>query len=196
MIGIRGAGCLVDDQERRVRVEYDPAGTDFRTLDQSIEGLQRSQFIMLRVDDFDALDRGLQRQRQASGLQKIYGWIFLPSLLPKLDACELVNRIPQLGRIVLDGTNDAGKNYRKVKLRWSHRTVLIADNFLRSQGHLKTRSPAHWTIPSGQRSTFPDDGAQRCRRLQTFAPCPHQTFAPNSDALFLIVPHASRLGPG
>jgi hypothetical protein len=86
-------------------------------LDESVEGLQRSQFVMLRVDGFDAIDRRLQRQRQASCFQKVYWPIPLPSLLSKLDACKLVNRIPQLRRIFLDGPNDAGKNQRKVNLR-------------------------------------------------------------------------------
>ena len=59
----------------------------------------------------------LKRQRQASCLQKVYWPLSSPGLLTQLDACELVNRIPQLHRIVLDGPNDAGKNQREVNLR-------------------------------------------------------------------------------
>ena len=72
---------------------------------------------MLRVDSLDAFDRGLERERQASVLQRVYWRIFSPSFSLKLDARELVNGIPQLRRIVFDGLNDAAKNHRKVNLR-------------------------------------------------------------------------------
>src|SRR5260221_6285700 len=143
MISVRGLSrCLVNDQKRCARFDHYLAPADFRAFDESVEGLQRSQFVMLRVDSLDAFDCGLEREHQTSHLRKVYCWIFLPSFSSELDACELVNGIPQQWcRIVFDGLNDAGKNYRKLHLQWSRRKVLSAANLLRLRGHVKTRLP-------------------------------------------------------
>src|SRR5262249_49902066 len=118
MIGIRGLSwCLASDQQRLARFDQYLACVDFRALDESVEGLQRPQFVLLRVDGLDAFDRGLERQSQASRLQKVYCRISSPSLSPKPDACELVNGVAQLRRVIFNGLNDAGKNHRKVNLQ-------------------------------------------------------------------------------
>src|SRR6516164_9639849 len=106
---------LADD--RLARFGHYLARIDFRAFNESVEGLQRSLLVVLRVDGLDAFDRGLERQRQASRLHKVYGRISSPGFSPKLDACELVNGIAQLRRIVFDGLDDAGNNHRKINLR-------------------------------------------------------------------------------
>src|SRR5215471_4920571 len=149
MISVRGLSrCRVNDQQRFARFDHYLAPADFRAFDESVEGLQRSQFVMLRVDSLDAFDCGLEREHQASHLRMVYCWISSPSFSSKLDACELINSIPQQWcRIVFDGLNDAGKNYRKVHLKWSRRKVFSAAKFLRLRGHVKTRSHAR-QLPS------------------------------------------------
>src|SRR5260370_40539212 len=122
---------LVNDQQRFARFDHYLAPADFRAFDESIEGLQRSQFVVLRVDSLDAFDCGLEREHQTSHLRKVYCWIFLPSFSSELDACELVNGIAQQWcRIVFDGRNDAGKNYRKLHIKGSRLEVLAAANWL------------------------------------------------------------------
>src|SRR5215471_10123913 len=97
MIGIRGLSwCRVNHQQRLARFDQYLARIGLRAFDEPVEGLQRSEFVVLRVDGLDAFDRGLERQRQASRLHKVYWRISSPSLSPKLDACELVNGIAQL----------------------------------------------------------------------------------------------------
>src|SRR2546429_9059624 len=149
MISVRGLSrCLVNDQQRFARFDHYLAPADFRAFDESVEGLQRSQSVLLRVDSLDAFDCGLEREHQASHLRKVYCWIFFPSFSSELDACELVNGIPQQWcRIVFDGLNDAGKNHRKLHLQWSRRKVLSAADFLRLRGHVKARAPAR-QLPS------------------------------------------------
>src|SRR5215468_6985275 len=148
MISVRGRRSLVNDQHRFVWFDHYLAPADFRAFDESVEGLQHSQFVLLRVDSLDAFDCGLEREHQAAHLRKVYCWISSPSLSSKLDACELINGIPQQRcRINLDGLNDAGKNHRKVHLQWSRHKVLSAANFLRLRVHVKTRSPAR-QLPS------------------------------------------------
>src|SRR5499433_1459956 len=139
MISVRGLSrCLVNDQQRLARFDHYLAPADFRAFDESVEGLQRSQFVMLRVDSLDAFDCGLEREHQAAHLRMVYRWIFSPSFSSKLDACELINGIPQQRcRIIFDGLNDAGKNHRKLHLQWSRHKVLSAGNFLRLRGHVK-----------------------------------------------------------
>ena len=58
------------------------------------------------------LMEGAQRQLQAVRLCRMCSANFSS----KLDACELVNRIPKLCRIMFHGRNGAGKNHRKVNL--------------------------------------------------------------------------------
>src|SRR5215831_753810 len=149
MISVRGLSrCRVNDQQRFARFDHYLAPADFRAFDESVEGLQRSQFVMLRVDSLDAFDCGLEREHRASHLRKVYCRISLPSFSSKLDACELVNGIPQQWcRIIFDGLNDAGKNHRKLHLKWSRRKVFSAAKFLRLRGHVKTRSHAR-QLPS------------------------------------------------
>src|SRR5215471_9373128 len=143
MISVRGLSrCRVNDQQRFARFDHYLAPADFRAFDESVEGLQRSQFVMLRVDSLDAFDCGLERKHQAAHLRMVYCWIFSPSFSSKLDACELINGIPQQWcRIIFDGLNDAGKNHCKLHLQWSRRKVLCAAKFLRLRGHVKTRLP-------------------------------------------------------
>jgi len=148
MIGIRGlTRWLVNDQHRLARLDHHLAPADFRGFHKPMEGAQRSQLVVLRVDSLDAFDRRLERERQASPLQR--GWrMSLANFSSKRDACELVNGIPQLRRrIAFDGFNDAGKNHRKANLRQSRRKVLSAADFLRLRGHLKT-SGALGAIPA------------------------------------------------
>src|SRR5262249_42744080 len=100
------------------------------------------------VDRLDAFNCGIKRERQSSGLRKVHCWISSPSFSSKLDACELINGIPQQWCwIVFDRLNDAGKNHRKLHLQWSRRKVLSAANFLKLRGHAKPRSPAR-QLPS------------------------------------------------
>src|SRR5262245_27081921 len=93
---------------------------------------------MLRVNGLDALDGGLQGQGKMSCLQRINWRIRLQNLSLKPDACEFVNHIAQLCWIVADGTNDAGKNQRKVDLwRGRHEFVPVGD-FRRYRDHFKS----------------------------------------------------------
>jgi hypothetical protein len=143
MISVRNLSrCLVNDQQRFAWFEHYPAPADFRAFDESIEGLQPFRLVVLRVDSLNAFDRGLERERQAPRLRRVYCRFFSPSFSSKLDTCELVDGVPQLRRIVFDGINDAGKNHRKVHLERSRRKGVSAANFLRFRGHVKTRSPA------------------------------------------------------
>src|SRR5262249_38031811 len=142
MISVRGLSwCLVNDRQRFTRFDHYLASAVFVPFDESVEGVQRFQLVVLRVDRLDAFDCGIKRERQSSGLRKIHCRISLPSFSSKLDACELINGIPQQWcRIVFDGLNDAGKNHCKLHLQWSRRKVFSAANFLRLRGHVKTRS--------------------------------------------------------
>src|SRR5262249_51179865 len=143
MISVRGRRSLVNDQQRFAWFDHYVAPADFRAFDESVEGLQHSQFVPLRVDSLDAFDCGLQREHQASHLRKVYCWIFLPSFSSKLEASELKNGTPhKRGCFISNGLNDAEKNRRKLHLYWSRRKVLSAANFLRLRGHVKTRSSA------------------------------------------------------
>jgi hypothetical protein len=114
---------LSNHQQWLARFGHHLAPANFRAFDKSMERAQRSHLVVPRVDSLDALDRGLERERQASDLH----WrIASASFSLKPDACELVNGIPQLRRIVVDGFNDARKNNRKVYLRQPRRKVLSA----------------------------------------------------------------------
>src|SRR5262249_34339613 len=115
MIGFRGLSrWLVNDQQRLARFDHHLAPADFRAFDESMEGAQRSQLVAPRVDSLDAFDRGFERERHSS---QAYWRMCSGSFFSKLDACELVNGIPPLPRMVVDGFNDAAKNHRKVNLR-------------------------------------------------------------------------------
>jgi hypothetical protein len=73
-----------------------------------------TQLVVPRVDSLDAFDRGFERERQAP---QAYWRMCSANFFSKFDACELVNGIPQLHRMVFDGFNDAAKNHRKLNLR-------------------------------------------------------------------------------
>src|SRR5262249_22348128 len=118
MVGLRGLRrWLVNDSQRLARFNHHLAPADFRVFDESMEGAQRSQLVVPRVDSLDAFDRGFERERQAAHLQRAYSWMVSANFFSKLDTCDLVYRIPQLRRMVFDGFNDAAKNHRKINLR-------------------------------------------------------------------------------
>ena len=118
MIGLRGLSrWLVNDQQRLTRFDDLLAPADFRAFDESMKGAQRPQLVLPRVDSLDTFDRGFERERQASHFQRAYWRMSSANFFSKLNACELVNGIPQLRRMVFDGFNDAAKNHRKVNLR-------------------------------------------------------------------------------
>jgi len=93
---------FVDHQQGLTGLDHYLASANFRAFDESMKGLQCCQIVVLRVDSLDAFDRGLERERQASLLQRVCWPIFSRSFSLKLDARELVNSIPQLCRIVFD----------------------------------------------------------------------------------------------
>src|SRR5262245_59158535 len=115
MINLRGLSrWLVNDQHRLARFDYQLAPADFRAFDESMEGAQCSQLVVPGVDSLDAFDRGFERKRQAA---QAYWRMCSASFFSKLDACELVYRIPQLRRMVFDGFNDAAEKHRQLNLR-------------------------------------------------------------------------------
>src|SRR5262249_62148992 len=96
--------CLVNDQERFARFDHYLAPAVFRAFDESVERLRRFQLVVLRVDRLDAFDRGLKRERPASGLRRVRCWITSPSFFSKPDACEAVSGMPiDWYRLVFDG---------------------------------------------------------------------------------------------
>src|SRR2546430_3418984 len=155
MIGIRGLSRrFLDHQQRLAGLDHYLAPTDFRACDESMKGPQCSQLVVLRVNSLDAFDRGLERERQASLLQRVYWRIFSPSFSSKLVAREVVNGIPQLHRIAFEGLNDAGKTHRKVTLRCPRKGLSPA-NFLRFRAHLTTRGAIGARPQRDGRAPFP-----------------------------------------
>src|SRR6516164_8342080 len=120
---------------------------------------------MLRVDGLDTINRRLEGQGQITFLRNIDWRLSLREFCPKLDARELVNGVPQLCRIIFDGANDAGKNYCKLNLGQFCREVFPAHNFLRFQGHVKTRSSGSVTQYRGARQTIRMSCQQRRLKL-------------------------------
>jgi hypothetical protein len=76
---------------------------------------------MLRAYGLDPIDCRLERQCQLPRLPRIDRRISLCSLFLKFDARELINDIPQLRGIIVEGADGAGKNYCKINLWRSRR---------------------------------------------------------------------------
>jgi hypothetical protein len=108
---------LLDEEDRIGLGSHRMVCIEGPALDQAVERLHALQFVISRRHCLDASDCGFERPRQSSDLQHAHGGMLLPGLALERDACELVDGVPQLRRIVLHRPDHARKHNGEVELR-------------------------------------------------------------------------------